>query len=111
MTEIKKTFPIKGMHCASCVRVIEKSLSKVEGVSSAAVNLALEKASVTYDSDRVNDQDLSSAVSNVGYQAILDQTIKDEDVQKKEKQEELKKLRNKVIISLVLGGIIVVGTF
>ncbi|OGE64251.1 copper-translocating P-type ATPase [Candidatus Daviesbacteria bacterium RIFCSPLOWO2_02_FULL_36_7] len=108
---MKKTFPIKGMHCASCVRVIEKSLSKVEGVSSAAVNLALEKASVTYDSDRVNDQDLSSAVSNVGYQAILDQTIKDEDVQKKEKQEELKKLRNKVIISLVLGGIIVVGTF
>lgn len=111
MKEVKRTFPIKGMHCASCVRVIEKSLSKMSGVSSATVNLALEKASVTYDSDRVSDQDLASAVSNVGYQAILNQTVKDEDQQKKEKQKELNALRNKVIISLILGGIIIIGSF
>lgn len=111
MTQIKKTFAIKGMHCASCVRVIEKSLSKIAGVSSATVNLALERASVTYDPNVVSDQDLSSAVSSVGYQAVVDQTLQDEDAQKKEKQEELKKLRNKVVTSLVLGGIIVIGTF
>ncbi len=111
MTESKKTFAIKGMHCASCVRVIEKSLSKIAGVSSATVNLALEKASVTYDPNLVSDQHLSSAVANVGYQAVLDQTLQDEDQQKEEKQKELKSLRSKVLLSLILGGIILWGSF
>ncbi|MBI2314740.1 copper-translocating P-type ATPase [Candidatus Daviesbacteria bacterium] len=111
MTEIKKTFPIKGMHCASCVRVIEKSLSKLPGVSNAAVNLALEKGSVSYDPSQVTDQDLASAVASVGYKAELEQKAEDEDKQKAEKQKELHALRNKVIISLILGGIIVIGGF
>lgn len=111
MTEIKKTFPIKGMHCASCVRVIEKSLSEVQGVSSAVVNLATEKASIAYDPSRASAEDLTSAVANVGYKAELDQELKTEDEQKSAKQKELKSLRNKVIFSLILGGIIVIGGF
>ena len=110
MTEIK-TFPIKGMHCASCVRVIEKSLSKLKGVSSATVNLATESASVTYDHGTVTDEDLVSAVANAGYKAILSQTLQTEDEQKKEKQKELKDLRRKVIFSLSLGGLILFGSF
>lgn len=111
MIETKRTFPIKGMHCASCVRVIEHALSKVDGVSAAAVNLALEQASITYDSSKVTDQNLSEAVASVGYQAVLEQTLKTQDEQKEEKKKELNKLRRKVIISLVLGGMIVVGGF
>ena len=102
MSEIKKTFPVKGMHCASCVRVIEKSLSKVPGVSAATVNLAMEKASVSYDPNQVTDEHLSSAVANVGYKAELEQKVIDEDQQKMAKQKELQALRNKVIISLIL---------
>ncbi|MCL5784194.1 MAG: heavy metal translocating P-type ATPase [Patescibacteria group bacterium] len=111
MAEVKKTFPIKGMHCASCVRVIEKALSRVEGVSAATVNLAMEKASVEYDSDKVADQDLASAVANVGYKAELEEVVKDEDQQKAEKQKELNKLRNKVIFSLLLGTTVIAGAF
>ena len=37
---IKKTYEVKGMHCASCVRVLERALKKVNGVSEANVNLA-----------------------------------------------------------------------
>ena len=111
MTETKQTFPIKGMHCASCVRVIERALSQVEGVSAATVNLALEQASITYDSSKVTDQNLSEAVASVGYQAVLEQTLKTQDEQRQEKKKELNKLRRKVIISLGLGGIIVVGSF
>ncbi|MDO8577183.1 MAG: heavy metal translocating P-type ATPase, partial [Candidatus Daviesbacteria bacterium] len=107
----KRTFPVKGMHCASCVRVIERALSRVDGVSAATVNLATEKASVTYDPKIVTDQVLLSAVKGVGYKLVLEQEIKSEDEQKKEKQKELKKLRNKVIISLFLGAIIVLGGF
>ena len=57
MSKIKKTFSIKGMHCASCVLVIEKSLKNIEGVSDASVNLMTEKATITYDSDKAKDND------------------------------------------------------
>ena len=40
----KKTFDVKGMHCASCVYVVEKALKGVSGVNSAVVNLATNKA-------------------------------------------------------------------
>ena len=39
----KQIFAIKGMHCASCVRLIERAVGKVSGVESANVNLAIEK--------------------------------------------------------------------
>ncbi|MBI2034270.1 MAG: cation transporter, partial [Candidatus Levybacteria bacterium] len=56
MAEIKKAFPIKGMHCASCVKVTERALKKVPGVKEAVVNLATEKATVTYDQDNCTPQ-------------------------------------------------------
>ncbi len=51
MAEIKKSYSIKGMHCASCVRVTERALKKVPGVKEAVVNLATAKAMVTYDAN------------------------------------------------------------
>src|SRR3990167_10876821 len=105
MSEIKKTFPIKGMHCASCVRVLEKSLSRIDGVSNCVVNLATETATVTYDPKKVTDNDLVSAVANVGYKAGLEQELKTEDEQTLEKQKELKALRSKVAVSLTLGSL------
>jgi len=111
MNQNKKTFSIKGMHCASCVMVLEKSLKKVDGVLQATVNLATEKATVTYDPAKVTDDKLSSAVSNVGYQAIINEEIKTENAEQKEKQQELRALRFKVIVSLVLGSLILWGGF
>lgn len=111
MNEVKRIFPIKGMHCASCVRILEKSLSRLDGVSSCAVNLATESASVTYDPQKVKDSDLALAVANVGYTAGIGAELKTEDEQKKEKEIELKNLRNKVFFSLSLGILIVWGSF
>ncbi len=111
MAENKKTFSIKGMHCASCVHILERALKKVDGVTEAAVNLATEKATVTCDPQKVTDKHLSSAVANVGYTAMLAEEMKTEDEEKKEKQRALNDLRNKVIVSLVLGGLILWGSF
>lgn len=111
MEQSKKTFSIKGMHCASCVVMLERALSKVDGVATATVNLATEKATVTYDAQKVSDEKLASAVSNVGYQALISEEVKSEDQEKIEKQRELKDLRFKVIVSLVLGGLILWGSF
>ncbi|MEK7066090.1 MAG: cation transporter, partial [Patescibacteria group bacterium] len=111
MTSIKKTFPIKGMHCASCVAIIEGSLKKVPGVSEATVNLANAKATVSYDASLVTDEHISSAVSNVGYLAMIGEELKSEDEEKIEKQKELSALLVKVSVSLVLGGLIFWGSF
>lgn len=60
---------IDGMTCASCVARVEKALSKVEGVTSANVNLATETAQV-YGSN-LNTADLIQAVKKAGYEAQL----------------------------------------
>ncbi len=72
MTEIKKTFAVKGMHCASCVRVIERKLKKVDGVTDANVNLATNKATVTYE-DTVSGHHLASALKDTSYELIVDE--------------------------------------
>ena len=43
------TLDIGGMTCASCVRHVEKALSRIDGVDSAEVNLATEAATVSFD--------------------------------------------------------------
>ena len=109
--ETKKTFPIKGIHCASCITLLEDSLNKVDGVVKATVNLATEKATVTYDPKKVTDQHLSGAVSDVGYKALISNEVRHEDDEKKEKQKELGDLKVKVMVSLFLGGLILWGSF
>jgi Cu+-exporting ATPase len=111
MAEVKQTYPIKGMHCASCVRVIERSLSKTPGVKEANVNLATEKATVTYDDTQCGPSQIASAVSNVGYTALIEQSKEDEEAEKKQKQKELNDLKIKVFFSLTVGAFLVWGSF
>ena len=63
------TLEIGGMTCASCVRRIEKTLLKLDGVADARVNLATEVASVTYAPSLVRLDDLTGAVVKAGYTA------------------------------------------
>ncbi|MDZ7689746.1 MAG: heavy metal translocating P-type ATPase [Balneolaceae bacterium] len=80
METIKETLQIEGMHCASCVNSVETNLNKLDGVSSASVNLATESASVEYDSDKLSRDDLKKAVADAGYHAeeqnLVTQTLK-----------------------------------
>ena len=68
-SRVKRTLDIDGMHCASCVAAVEKSLEKIEGVRFASVNLATETASVEYDDSVASDEALVKAVENAGYKA------------------------------------------
>ena len=69
---VKKTFDVVGMHCASCVRVIERTLQKVEGVQVASVNLATNKVTVNYD-DTTLEHDMVSAVKKAGYELMVEE--------------------------------------
>jgi P-type Cu+ transporter len=59
--------PITGMTCASCVRTVERTLNKTAGVSEATVNLATERATVSYDSAQLNVNHLIQRVQDAGY--------------------------------------------
>jgi len=65
----RATLALEGMTCASCAMRIEKGLKKLPGVSEANVNLATERATVSYDAAQVNVDDLIQKVSAVGYSA------------------------------------------
>ncbi|MEO6077241.1 MAG: heavy metal translocating P-type ATPase [Candidatus Andersenbacteria bacterium] len=108
---MKKTFSIKGMHCASCVLLLEGSLGKIPGVERAVANLATEKATVDYDPSQVTDENLITAVASVGYQANLSNNVQTEDQEKAERDKDMKELKIKVMVSLALGFLILWGSF
>jgi Cu+-exporting ATPase len=71
------TLPIGGMTCASCTATVQAALAKVKGVLSASVNLATEKATVTYIPGVSGFEDFKKAVDATGY-TLLDLSEADE---------------------------------
>src|ERR687898_1265464 len=61
------SFPVTGMTCASCVNRVEKAIGKVPGVERAAVNLATERATVSYDPEETTVAAIAAAVERAGY--------------------------------------------
>lgn len=64
------TLQITGMTCAACANRIEKGLNKIDGVSAANVNFALEKASVSYNPAKVDVYRLEETVKKLGYGTV-----------------------------------------
>jgi P-type Cu+ transporter len=67
MTTKEITLPITGMTCAMCVKNVERTLNKADGVDQVTVNLITEKATVNFDGDTLNTQDLVAQVEKSGY--------------------------------------------
>lgn len=66
----KAVLKLEGMSCASCAQTIEKALNKSNGVKSAQVNFAAEKAYIDYNPDEINEEKLLEVVRNTGYDVI-----------------------------------------
>ncbi len=106
-------FPIIGMHCASCAKLIERQLTKTPGVLSAAVNYGSEQASVEYDETMDSPSSLAKAVESAGYKAVLEQKEgKTPDEQRETaKKAELNELKIKVGVSAILSTLVMLGSF
>lgn len=63
-------FQITGMTCAACAIRIEKGIKKMEGVEDANVNLALEKATIKFDSAAMGVADIQKKIRDLGYDVI-----------------------------------------
>ena len=90
---------ITGMTCAACSTRIEKGLNKLEGVTSAHVNLALERASIHYNSAQLESAELIAAVQKLGYQAQMRQ---EEGQHIDHREQAIKKQFRKFIASAIL---------
>src|ERR1035437_5433868 len=69
-----KTFNIRGMHCASCAGIIEKTFKKTEGVESVEVNYGTEAAKIKFDESKTNPEALSKKIEDLGYSLIIPET-------------------------------------
>ncbi|MDA3815191.1 MAG: heavy metal translocating P-type ATPase [Patescibacteria group bacterium] len=67
-----KKYYIKGIHCASCVNLIEKDLNENSDINKATVNLANHKATVEFDSDKITEQEIIKIIEGAGYGAVID---------------------------------------
>ncbi len=96
---VTKTMKIEGMTCASCVKAVERSVKKLNGVSEANVNLSTERLTISYEPSSVNVSDIKKAVEKAGYKAIEEEVSVDTDKERKEK--EIRTLWKKFIISAI----------
>ncbi|MGH7310311.1 MAG: cation transporter, partial [Candidatus Rokuibacteriota bacterium] len=107
----RQTLPVRGMHCAACVGKVETALRAVPGVSDASVNLATERATITFDPARADLTALQTAVAAAGYElvpatagpAALDR-------ERAERDREQGAMRRRVLVGAALSAPVLVGS-
>ncbi|MEM1367097.1 MAG: heavy metal translocating P-type ATPase [Cyanobacteria bacterium P01_H01_bin.15] len=106
-------FKLKGMSCAACAGAVQTAIAEVVGVEVCNVNFGAEQAAVIYDADQTSVAAIQSAVDAAGYgaQPLIDDVLAVEgDAEQRERAAENRQLTRKVIFSLVISGILVVGS-
>lgn len=94
---------IGGMHCAMCVKTVERSLISLDGVREATVNLATEKARVVFDAEKTTLSELGQAVAAAGYQYLGSDRDDTELAQKKSLEDELKTRHRSFTLGFAVG--------
>ena len=65
--------PIEGMHCASCVLLTNKTLSKVDGIENVEADLASNKVHLTVNPKKVSLNQIENEVKNIGFEIHTDE--------------------------------------
>ena len=97
-----ETLRIGGMTCAACSARVERALRKLEGIQSAVVNLATEKATVVFDPRLLRLSSIKEAVEKAGYTALEPPKTRAVDEDKLRKEKEIKTLWIKFIVAASL---------
>jgi len=96
---VNKVYVIEGMTCATCVGAVERVTRKLDGVAVSNVNLATEKLTISYDPTLIRPSDIKRVVEKAGYKAIEEETIVDDD--KDRKEHEIKTIWMRFLISAI----------
>lgn len=108
---VKRTFPVEGMTCASCVSRVEKKLKSLEGVKDAQVNLASERATVEYLESRLGMKEFQDALEQIGYHVPQGEieNLSDRDLEAERRRQETRLLTLKLVFSGFAGLLIMAG--
>ncbi|CAG1066247.1 H+-transporting ATPase [uncultured bacterium] len=102
---------VRGMSCATCVQKVTKALMGVDGVVSASVNFAAERADVNYLPTIATLDGLMSAIREAGYEPLPQAA--EEDLLERDariKRQEVSKLKAKFIFAAVVSVPVMIGT-
>ncbi|MDY6855882.1 MAG: heavy metal translocating P-type ATPase [Thermodesulfobacteriota bacterium] len=108
--EEKTTILVGGMTCAACVRRVETAIKAIEGVTDAMVNLATSKATVIHGLDWAGMKELKKTVLDTGYEFLGTSEPALEDPLEKALIKDLKDLKIRFLIGLLLSLIIFFGS-
>lgn len=97
----KEIISIGGMTCAACVSRVEKAIKSLAGVVNVSVNLATEKATVTYKENKITLSEIEKTIETIGYHVIKTNSDKVIDEDKIRKEKEIKTLWIKFIIAAI----------
>ncbi|WP_017298697.1 heavy metal translocating P-type ATPase [Nodosilinea nodulosa] len=108
-----QTFKLRGMSCAACASNIESAIQSVPGVEACSVNFGAEQAAVTYDPHQTDLAQIQAAVDDAGYtaQPLNDDVLAPEDdAERRSRAAETRQLTRKVVFSLAIGSLLVIGS-
>ena len=94
---------IGDMSCAMCVNAIEDVLTKIDGVSHVNVNLASEKAYVTYNPKMTGIIDFKNAIVDLGYQYLGVEGEETSDLEEEIRRKDLNGKRNRILVAFGFG--------
>ncbi|WP_042273798.1 heavy metal translocating P-type ATPase [[Clostridium] dakarense] len=92
---------IEGMTCASCAKAVERVVKKIDGIENINVNIATDKASISYNPSKVKLSQIKGAIEKAGYKPLEESKEKTVDEDKLKKEKEIKTLFIKFIIATV----------
>ena len=97
---------IKGMHCAACSSRIERVVGNMEGVSHCSVNLATEKAKISYDPLATSVTAIEEAVAGLGFSAEAATADSDDSGDVQEAADRLQAMKNSLYPAFILALLI-----
>jgi Cu+-exporting ATPase len=98
----KVIIKVGGMTCAMCVQAIEGVLGKITGVSEVNVNLAAEKAYITYNPQMTSVAEMREAIEDLGYEYLGLEGETSADQEEKLRQADLNGKRNRFIVAFAV---------
>ena len=107
---LKTTVSVGGMTCAACVRRVENALREVPGVTEVAVNLATARATVSHNTGWAGVEALRQVVADQGYEFLGIPDDAREDPIGAAREKELKDLKARFTVGIVLSGVIFLGS-
>lgn len=99
----EKVLNVTGMTCASCSSKVERVIGKMEGVSNASVNLISNELKVSYDSDKIDLENIKQKIERIGYGVKSINKIEDTLDNKSSVNKEVKFTKDRLIYTAIFG--------